>query len=97
MAGQANASRGPFAVAMMALHDRAFFQGLLTDPRGAMQAMVSQGKLRLAPGDMDAVVSALASGQHPISPDQGMKIWAHWSRTGQIGEIDWPIRLWPSY
>ena len=96
MADENKRSPGPLAVGMMALHDRAFFERLLRDPRPAVMDMVNQGKLTLTDADMDEVVRLVETGFRPLTPAQGLALWDSWHQTGQIeGEI-WPgTTVWP--
>jgi hypothetical protein len=97
MADENKRSPGPLEVGMMALHDRAFFERLLTDPRGAMTDMVKRGQLRLTDADMDEVVRLVETGFRSLTPAQGLAAWDSWHETGQIRGPIWPgIIVWPA-
>jgi hypothetical protein len=80
----------------MALHDRAFFERLLTDPRPAMTDMVRQGKLTLTDADMNEVVRLIETGIRPLTPAEGLAMWDSWHQTGRPRIPIWPsIQVWP--
>lgn len=96
MANKDARSNGPFNVGLMALHDRAFFERLLSDPRPTMTDMVRQGKLTLTGADMDEVVRLIEAGFRPLTPAQGLAMWDSWHRTGRIEGVIWPgVIVWP--
>jgi hypothetical protein len=67
----------------MALHDRAFFERLVSNPRQALVDMVNQGKLTLTNADIDTVVK-LVEKKPRVPLGEALNTWDRWNATGQV-------------
>ena len=87
-------SRGPVRVGLLALHDKKFFARLLEDPRKAMEAAVSRGRLKLTKADM-LKVEKLIRHQLTLRPDKNyLVMFGEYQRRGVFNDDrDWAL-LW---
>jgi hypothetical protein len=81
---------GPFAVAFMALHDRAFFEALLKSPRKAIMEKVAEGVLKLTEAEVNEAVRVAETAFRSLSPREGLAIWDRWNLSGKVQPGDWP-------
>jgi hypothetical protein len=99
MAQKKRPSFGPASVGFLALHDRAFFERLVKDPRAAMKAKVAEGKLTLTEADMSQVAELIRK-RNEARPDVNpLTKWDEYHRSGEWGngdDPDWP-RGWVAW
>jgi hypothetical protein len=79
---------------MMALHDKAFFQRLLTDPRGTLAERALREALGLTDADVDAVVRVIERGHAQRPAAEHLAMWDRWNETGLIADV-WIEDIWP--
>ena len=94
MPHQGGSSPGPFAVGLMALHDRAFFERLLSDPRRTLTQSAIQADLHLTAADVDEVVRLIEEAGHSITPARALAAWDGYAANGHWGGNGWPTG-WP--
>jgi len=96
MPHQGGSSPGPFAVGLMALHDRAFFERLMADPRRTLSDPAVQANLHLTPADVDEVERLIKHGTHVVTPALALRAWDNYAANGHWGGNGWPSG-WPEF
>jgi hypothetical protein len=81
---------GPTAVGLMALHDRSFFERLLSEPEEAMRQAVADNKLSLTPDDIEVVARLIRERNARFSREDALKGWDRHRQSGEWENNDWP-------
>ena len=85
-------ARGPFAVGILALQDRVFFERLLKDPRKALTDGAFQNQVTLTPAELEEVVRLVQHGSQQMAPPQALEMWDQYHRSPEWsgGWNSWP-------
>jgi hypothetical protein len=87
-------SYGATAVGLYALHDRAFFERLVKDPKKAVEEVGT--RFKLTPDDKLQVVKLIEDRNKTHSLKEALAGWEKFKATGDWEASDWP-RGWTPY
>ena len=76
---------GAFAVGMLALQDRVFFERLLKDPRKALTDGAFQNQVTLTPAELEEVVRLVQGGSQHMAPAKALEMWDKFHRGPEWG------------
>lgn len=93
MAQATKGSFGPTAVALKALHDREFFERLLKDPKGTVNAVARV--LELSEADKTEVVRMIEERNKRYTHAEALEGWRKFATDGSWRTIDWPMGWTP--
>lgn len=77
------------AVTLLALHDRAFFEALLRDPKAAIKAKVQSKTLEADDAVIAEVTRLLERRRHRDNHQHYLELWDRYKQTGLWDSNDW--------